>query len=88
MALGDDEGALAAPPAAEAGVGESVEALLMPLAAVERDVLLRFHRDGRSVREIARALGMPEGTVKSHLHRARRRLAELARVSEDREDAS
>lgn len=50
---------------------------LKRLGSLERDVLLRFHRRGQSVREIAAALGVPEGTVKSHLHRARRRLAEM-----------
>lgn len=50
--------------------------LLARLSAVERDVLVRFHERGESVREIAARLGMPAGTVKSHLHRARRRLAE------------
>lgn len=56
------------------------DALAHGLAALdehERHVLLEFHQQGRSVREIARSLGCPEGTVKSRLHRARRRLAEL-----------
>jgi RNA polymerase sigma-70 factor, ECF subfamily len=55
---------------------EGVQRLLAVLPAVEREILLSFHRDGREVREISSELGMPEGTVKSHLHRARRRLAE------------
>jgi RNA polymerase sigma-70 factor (ECF subfamily) len=88
IALGEDERELAAPPAPEVGAGEGLEALLKPLSAVEREVLLRFHRDGASVREVAAALGMPEGTVKSHLHRARRRLADLARSTEEREDTA
>lgn len=53
---------------------DDVARLLSKLPAVERDVLVRFHARGESVREISDALGMPEGTVKSHLHRARRRL--------------
>lgn len=48
---------------------------LSHLSAVERDVLLRFHQRGMSVAAIAAELGHPEGTIKSHLHRARRRLA-------------
>jgi len=40
-----------------------------------RDVLVRFHRHGHSIDEISTALHLPSGTVKSHLHRARRKLA-------------
>jgi DNA-directed RNA polymerase specialized sigma24 family protein len=54
--------------------GEQLERALAPL---ERDIVLRFHGRGDSVREIARALHMPEGTVKSHQHRSRRKLAGL-----------
>lgn len=53
---------------------EELQGLLARLDPLPREVLLRFHRDGQSVREIARALQIPEGTVKSHLHRARRLL--------------
>ena len=55
---------------------DSVRHVLAALVGVERDVLVRFHGRGESIRAIAGALGMPEGTIKSHLHRARRRLAE------------
>jgi RNA polymerase sigma-70 factor (ECF subfamily) len=55
---------------------DELERLLAPLARVEREVLLRFHTVGQSIEEIAAALAMPAGTVKSHLHRARRKLAE------------
>lgn len=54
---------------------EQLERLLAPLSAVEREALVRFHQRGESVAEIARTLGLPEGTVKSHLSRARRKLA-------------
>lgn len=66
------------PASADSGADarEWIELRLSRLGAVERDVLLRFHRDGQDTLEIARALAMPEGTVRSHLHRARRRLAE------------
>jgi RNA polymerase sigma-70 factor, ECF subfamily len=47
----------------------------------ERQILVLHHVDGRPVAEIARSLGVPEGTVKSRLHTARRAL-ELAMVVE------
>jgi RNA polymerase sigma factor (sigma-70 family) len=44
------------------------------LSPRELDVLVRFHHRGQSLREIATALRLPEGTVKSHLHRGRAKL--------------
>jgi len=74
-----DEHELAAPDrTAIADTREELELLLAALRPVEPDVLLRFHLHVESVREIALATGLPEGTVKSHLSRARRRLAELS----------
>jgi len=64
-------------PVLEGESREEVARLLAGLKPIERDVLVRFHVRLESVREIARALGLREGTVKSHLSRARRRVAEL-----------
>ncbi|MCE9594057.1 MAG: sigma-70 family RNA polymerase sigma factor [Planctomycetes bacterium] len=76
----DPRGEVAEEPVAEPDRGpeerEAVAQLLAKLAPVEREALVRFHQRGESVREIAKSLGLPEGTVKSHLHRARKRLAE------------
>ena len=42
------------------------------------------HMEGFSVREVSALLGKPEGTVKSHLHRALQALrSELADLAED-----
>lgn len=76
---GDASEAWLARPAPDPAEREHVERLLAALRPVERDVLLRFHRDRASLLEIAAALAMPEGTVKSHLHRARRKLAGIER---------
>lgn len=60
-----------------------LEERLGQLSAVERDVLMRFHRDDQSLAEIAESLLMPLGTVKSHLHRARLRLLKSVQESID-----
>lgn len=44
------------------------------LSDVQREVVLLYHHNEHSVGEIADLLGMPAGTVKSHLHRARGRM--------------
>lgn len=41
----------------------------------QRRVITLFYLEDRSLREVGRMLDMPEGTVKSHLHRARQALA-------------
>lgn len=62
---------------------DELERRLRALPRSDRELLLAFHRDGRSVAELARAAGAPTGTIKSRLSRARRALAELV----EREDA-
>jgi RNA polymerase sigma-70 factor, ECF subfamily len=47
------------------------------LPDVQRDVVTLFYIHERRIGEVAAILRMPEGTVKSHLHRARRALADL-----------
>jgi RNA polymerase sigma-70 factor, ECF subfamily len=50
-------------------------AALARLPAEQRAVLSLFALDGLGHREIAEILGVPEGTVWSRLHGARKRLA-------------
>lgn len=57
--------------AAAALDGELVERLLRALPAPYREVLLLRHAEDLSVAEVAAALGLPEGTVKVRLFRAR-----------------
>ena len=49
-------------------------AALNGLAPEAREVVVLHHMEGLDVRDIAHALGVPEGTVKSRLGRARARL--------------
>jgi RNA polymerase sigma-70 factor, ECF subfamily len=53
----------------------SVEQCLSRLPEVQRQVVTLYYMQDRSVSDVAGMLDLPEGTVKSHLHRARRALA-------------
>lgn len=79
-ALGDRDVVGGLPAHVVATQRDEVEVALACLSTIERDIVLRFHRDRVPVAEIAGALRMPEGTVKSHLHRARVKLAERGRA--------
>jgi RNA polymerase sigma-70 factor (ECF subfamily) len=56
------------------------ERLLDALAEIpeaHREVVLLHDLEGWKHREIGERLGLPEGTVRSHLHHARRRLRQI-----------
>ena len=57
----------------ELSVGQCVERL----PELQRQVITLFYLEDRSVSEVAAMLDLPENTVKSHLHRARRALGEM-----------
>jgi len=54
-----------------------LERCLERLPEMERDVITLFYLQDKSVEDVARMLDLPDGTVKSHLHRARRALAAM-----------
>lgn len=54
-----------------------IEPALATLSPAERQCLLLTHGWGLTVDETGDVLDLPSGTVKSHVHRAKRRLAEL-----------
>jgi RNA polymerase sigma-70 factor (ECF subfamily) len=54
-----------------------LERCLERLPQIQRDVITLFYLQEKSVEEVARMLDLPEGTVKSHLHRARLALAAM-----------
>ena len=61
----------AAGAAAAAPDPERFERMIASLSEVQRAVVTLFYQEDRSVAEVGRALEMPEGTVKTHLSRAR-----------------
>jgi RNA polymerase sigma-70 factor (ECF subfamily) len=68
------------PPAPAPAPSAELDALLAGLAEAEREVLLLRFADGLALREIALALDIPLGTVKSRLHNALERLREDPRT--------
>ena len=69
----------AAPGASGGGVLSRIELerCLTRLPTAQREVITLFYLQERSVQDVARMLDLPEGTVKSHLHRARLALAAM-----------
>jgi len=53
-----------------------VEEQMQQLSQVERAVLVLYHQEERTYEQIALALGLPIGTVRTHLHRGRKKLRE------------
>ena len=53
-----------------------VDAAMEELAPMERAVLVLYHQEELSYQEMAQITGLPEGTVKSYLFRARKMLKE------------
>ena len=56
-----------------------IRQLLERLPKVQREVITLFYLEDQSVQDVAELLDLPQGTVKSHLHRARRALADMMR---------
>jgi RNA polymerase sigma-70 factor (ECF subfamily) len=56
-----------------------IKQLIARLPEVQQQVITLFYLQDRSVEDVAQMLDLPEGTVKSHLHRARRALADMVR---------
>jgi len=71
--------------AAGTEIQQQVQEALLELPPDLRAAIVLYDIEGQSYRDISQFLGIPEGTVKSRIHRARntlrQRLAELARSS-------
>ena len=70
-------------PATELGeIGERLERLIAGLTEAQRAVVTLYYYRDQSVEEVARLLGSPENTVKTHLSRARAALRAAWKESE------
>jgi RNA polymerase sigma-70 factor (ECF subfamily) len=72
---------LAATPAQPTGAPEHdrLGDLLEELPRQQRTAVALYYVEGLTVAEVAEAMGLAEGSVKSHLHDGRRRLREIVR---------
>ena len=61
----------ASPALPGSGSSRRLDRLLGSLPDVQRAAVVLYYYEDRSVEEVARTLGLPLGTVKTHLHRAR-----------------
>lgn len=61
-----------------------LEDQLLELSAIERTVLVLYHQEERSYEQIAVTLNMPIGTIRTHLHRGRKKLRERLGKAERR----
>ena len=65
----------------DAEMQAAVESALRELPEMERTVLVLYHQEEVSYEGISAALGLPINTVRTHLHRGRKRLGEMLRGS-------
>ncbi len=68
------------PPAMDGELGEEVSRALAQLREEYRHCFILFYEQELSVQEISQVLQVPEGTVKTWLHRARKQMAEHLRT--------
>lgn len=61
----------------EGSTGIDWHTYLARLPDDQRTVITLFYFEERSIKEVAELMNLPEGTIKSHLHRARRALGAM-----------
>jgi len=64
---------------------QAVEEQLQLLSKIERTVLILYHQEERSYEQISYTLGLPIGTVRTHLHRGRKKLREAIQQHQTKE---
>jgi RNA polymerase sigma-70 factor (ECF subfamily) len=68
-------------PVEAAALGQALEAALARLRPEFRTAIVLRYQEGCSYEDIAGAMGIPEGTAKTFVHRARRQMAELLQAA-------
>lgn len=58
---------------------EKIEVAINQLPAIEREIVILFHKEEMSYEEIGGILKLPVTTIKTRLHRARKKLAEMVK---------
>lgn len=59
-----------------------IEGALLKLAPIDREIVIFFYREEKSYKEIGEILNIPVTTIKTRLHRARKKLRDLVREKE------
>jgi len=59
------------------GARDALSLALNELSEDQREIVLLFHQQGWPISLIAQHKSMPEGTIKSHLHRARQKMRRI-----------
>jgi RNA polymerase sigma-70 factor (ECF subfamily) len=67
---------------------DAIGRALQELNPQQREIVILFHQQEWPIALIAEFVGMPEGTIKSHLHRGRKKMREYFEKHESRELAA
>ncbi len=70
--------------AREGEIGMYIRNALSQLSPKQRDVFTLYHYEGLQIKDIAEVLGISEGTVKVHHHRAMKKLKEILEPVRDK----
>jgi RNA polymerase sigma factor (sigma-70 family) len=63
---------------------QDVEEQLKKLSRIERTVIVLYHQEERTYEQISLALGLPIGTVRTHLHRGRKKMRDPLQSTHER----
>lgn len=73
--LSDSPPQQSASPWASVDAGIDIQKCLVQLNEIERSIILLFYMNDMPIKEIAKTTQLPEGTIKSHLSRAKAKMA-------------